>query len=46
MISNLQNIKEEWKSALTNALAFGLIGYQTYGDCKTAVETIIEIWNH
>ena len=46
VIANLENINIEWKSALTNAFVFGLVGYQSFGDCKSAFENIIEIWKN
>jgi hypothetical protein len=44
VISNLQNIKTEWKSALVSTVTLGIIGFQSFKDCKSAIENIIDIW--
>jgi hypothetical protein len=44
VISNFKNIKSEWKNALTNTFTLGLIGFQSYKDCKSAIENVIDIW--
>lgn len=45
VIGNLENVKTQWKQALTNTLVFGLIGYQAFGDCKSALQNIRDIWS-
>jgi uncharacterized protein YejL (UPF0352 family) len=44
VVSNLQNIKKEWKNALANTFTLGLVGFQSFKDCRSAVENIIDIW--
>jgi hypothetical protein len=44
VISNFENIKKEWKNALFNTITLGLVGYQSFKDCKSSVENIREIW--
>lgn len=46
LISNLENIKTEWKSALVSAFVFGVTSFQSYNDCKSTIESIIDIWTH
>ena len=44
VIANLENVKAEWKQALMNTFTLGLIGYQSFQDCKSAFENIKDIW--
>ena len=46
VISNLQNVKDQWKQLLVNGVTFGLIGYQSFKDCKSSFEAIRDIWKH
>lgn len=46
VIANLQNVKSQWKELLTNSIAFGIIGYQSFKDCKVAAQAIADIWKH
>jgi hypothetical protein len=44
-ISNLKEIKSEWKNFLINSVTFGFVGYQSLKDCKAAFESIEDIWS-
>ena len=45
VITSLENIKTQWKQAITNTLIFGLVGAQSYKDCKGSFEAIKNIWS-
>ena len=44
VIANFENIKKQWVDALVSSLTLGFAGFQSFKDCKAAVENIIEIW--
>jgi len=46
VLANLQNLKAQWKDLLTNALTFGIIGYQSFKDCREAAQAISDVWKH
>jgi len=46
VIANLENVKSQWKELLTNGVTFGIIGYQSFKDCKVAAQAIADIWKH
>lgn len=46
VISNLENVKAQWKELLTNGLTFGIVGYQSFKDCRAAAQAIADIWKN
>jgi len=46
VIANLQNVKSQWKDLLTNGVVFGIVGYQSFKDCKAAAQAIADIWKN
>ncbi len=46
VIANLENVKAQWKELLTNGLSFGIIGYQSFKDCRDAAQAIADVWRN
>lgn len=44
-LSNLKNIKNEWKNLIVNGLSLAFVGYQSFKDCREALESIKDIWS-
>ena len=44
VISNIENIKSQWKQALVSTFTFGLVGLQSSKDCVSAYESIKDLW--
>jgi hypothetical protein len=46
IIQNIKNIKSQWKQLLITAISTGIIGYQSFNDCKDAYINIKDIWSN
>ena len=46
IVANLENVKAQWKDLLTNGIIFGIIGYQSFKDCRDAAQAIADIWKN
>jgi hypothetical protein len=45
VLGNLKNIKTEYKELIINGLFTGLIGYQSFNDCKDSINAIKQVWS-